>query len=118
MIPTRQDLILQEYNSFSEKLTWTENGTAVDLTSGTAIMQCRLKYGGAQVFALSSQSLTASGSSLILGGTAGTIDVNITDSDAVGIPLSQYDILVTLANGNQETPFYGDFYIQPGISVP
>ena len=70
------------------------------------------------MFALSSQSLTASGSSLILGGTAGTIDVNITDSDAVGIPLSQYDILVTLANGNQETPFYGDFYIQPGISVP
>ena len=81
-------------------------------------MQCRLKYGGSQVFALSSQALTASGSSLILGGTAGTIDVNITDSDAVGIPLSQYDILVTLANGNQETPFYGDFYVQPGISVP
>ena len=118
MTPTRQDLILQEYNSFSQTLTWTENGTAVDLTSGTAIMQCRLKYSGAQVFALSSQSLTASGSSLILGGTAGTINVNVTDLDAVGIPLSQYDILVTLANGQQETPFYGEFYIQPGISVP
>ena len=118
MIPTRQDLILQEYNSFSETLTWTENGTAVDLTSGTAIMQCRLKYSGSQVFALSSQSLTASGASLILGGTAGTITISVSDLDAVNIPLSQYDILVTLANGNQETPFYGDFYVQPGISVP
>ena len=118
MTPTRQDLILQEYNSFSETLTWMENGTAVDLTSGTAIMQCRLKYGGSQVFALSSQALTASGSSLILGGTAGTITISVSDLDAVNIPLSQYDILVTLANGNQETPFFGDFYIQPGISVP
>ena len=118
MIPTRQDLILQEYNSFCETLTWTENGTAVDLTSGTAIMQCRLKYSGSQVFALSSQALTASGSSLILGGTAGTITISVSDLDAVNIPLSQYDILVTLANGQQQTPFYGDFYIQPGISVP
>ena len=118
MIPTRQDLILQEYNSFSETLTWTENGTAVDLTSGSAIMQCRLKYGGSQVFALSSQSLTASGSSLILGGTAGTINVNVSDLDATNIPLSQYDILVTLANGQQQTPFYGDFYVQPGITAP
>ena len=118
MIPTRQDLILQEYNSFSETLTWTENGTAVDLTSGTAIMQCRLKYSGSQVFALSSQALTASGSSLILGGTAGTITISVSDLDAVNIPLSQYDILVTLANGQQQTPFYGDFYIQPGVTQP
>ena len=118
MTPTRQDLILQEYNTFSETLTWTENGTAVDLTSGTAIMQCRLPHSGIEVFSLSSQSLTASGSGLTLGGTAGTIAINISAADAVDIPLSQYDVLVTLANGDQQTPFYGDFYIRRGITQP
>ena len=118
MIPAYLDLTVQEYDTYSNTITWDAGGTPVDLTGATASMQCRLKYGGSQVFALSSTALTPNGSGITLGGTAGTITINITNTDAISIPLSEYSLVITFPNGSTSTVIWGWLFMPPGVTQP
>lgn len=76
-------------------------GTPIDLTGATAEMQIRdaPDSTNAPYLSLSSKSATTNGSSIILGGTAGTVQPSIVWEDTVGLQSGVYDVHVLLGDG-------------------
>ncbi len=76
-------------------------GTPVDLTNAKA--ECQIKDApdstNAAYLALSSATPTPNGSSIILGGVAGTVELNIAWQDTVGLPSGVYDVHILLGDG-------------------
>ena len=118
MIPAQINLEAQQGNTFVYTFTWTAGGTAVNLTGCQASMQVRQNYGEPPLITLSSQSLTTNGSGLTLGGTAGTIEVNITATDMQTLQSGIYDVEVLMADGvTVNTPVGGSLTVMPGVTV-
>lgn len=67
-------------------LTWTDgDGDPIDLTAHSARMQVRSEYtAGSPVLSL------VNGTGITLGGTAGTIEVNVAATATAAIPAAQY----------------------------
>ncbi len=124
MIPGQLNLVVQQGDTYTMQLTWTNpptgtqtTGTPVDLTGCTANMQVRQNYGEPVILALSSSQLTTNGSGLSLGGTAGTITINITPADTQTLQSGLYDIEVEFPNGSIQTPVGGSLTVNPGVTV-
>jgi hypothetical protein len=93
--------------TFDLNLTWAIGGTAVDLTNYTAAMQVRENpRSSATVLSL------ASGSGITLGGTAGTIAINVTASTMGSATPGNYVYDLELNSGGQVTRL-----IQGGFAI-
>lgn len=102
----------QTNQDFDYTLTWTVDGSAVNLSGGSAIMQLRDDPS-------SSASLTISTTSgITLGGTAGTIRLQITDAQLGALTPGVYDYDLLVSQGTAETPLLrGSFTVNQGVSV-
>lgn len=84
--PGLLDLTLAQGSTWSISMTYQDaNGSAIDLTGYEARMQARESYGAA----VPVLSLT-DGSGITLGGTAGTINVNVAATATTEINAAQY----------------------------
>ena len=118
MISAAINLEARQGDTFVYTFTWTAGGSPVNLTGCQASMQVRPNYGRPALITLSSQSLTANGSGLTLGGTAGTVTVNISATDAQTLQSGVYDIEVLMADGvTVNTPVGGSLTVIPGVTV-
>ena len=77
MTPGKYIMVCPQGATFSKQLTYTIDDTPVDLTSYTARMQVREKY----TSKTAAVNLTTENGGISLGGTSGTIDLFISDSD-------------------------------------
>lgn len=98
-------------------ITWKVGTTAadavlVDLTGYTAAMKIRALAGGSVLLSLTS------GAGITLGGTAGTILINITAAQAAALPagLHQYDVLLTDGAGRITKFHTGSLRVNPTMS--
>jgi len=80
--------------NYSKTFTITQSDVPFDLTGYTAAMQVREGYSSPNALL----SLT-SGSGIVLGGTAGTVQINISASQSSAIPAGAYayDLELTLS---------------------
>jgi len=104
----------QQYATFSLLVTWQdENGNPVNLTGYNADMQVRLSPGGSLLI-----ELTNSNGRITLGGTAGTINLNIpaTQTTSFTPGTYHYDILMTSGAGIATRLLEGTFYVEAGIT--
>lgn len=95
--------------SFNFVATWSIGGTAVDLTNYTSAMQVRSTYSSATPLL----SLTT-GSGITLGGTAGTITVEVTSETMEDANPGNYIYDLELDSGSEVTRLLqGTFTIIP-----
>ena len=99
--PAKEAISVFKGSTFSETLTWqTEDDagvrTNVNLTGYTARLIVRKDYASAPVIDL------ANGSGITLGGTAGTIDINITAAQTERLPVMTgvYDLELYALTGS------------------
>lgn len=118
MIPALINLTLQKPDTFVYTFTWTDSsGTPIDLTGCTAQMPISQTYGAPTMLGLSSATITPGGSSLTLGGTAGTIAVTISATDAATLTSGVYSVQVMMSDGvTLNTPVAGKFILQPEVA--
>ena len=83
--PGKLNLDMWQGASWDYTLTWTTNGTAVDLTNYSARMQARASY-----HATATVLSITSGSGITLGGTAGTILLEADPVTTAGVPSGSY----------------------------
>ena len=99
--------------SWDYNLTWTLNGTAVNLTGWNARMQVRETY-DAHTAVL---SLTA-GTGITLGGTAGSILLEATATQTASISEGQYvyDLELITPGGYVTRLIEGNFVVDPEVT--
>ena len=101
--------------SFDYTLTWQTGGTPVNLSGYTARMQVRDSYDGGSAIV----NIT-SGTGITLGGTAGTILLELTATQTAAIdatPSGQYVYDLELVSGSTVTRLVeGTFIVSPEVT--
>jgi hypothetical protein len=114
--PGELDLTLYQGATFDYELSWSAAGSAVDLTDYSARMQVRPSYSsGSVVVELTSDS------GIVLGGTAGTIELGLSASatEALGFTSSRqfvYDLELESDSGVVTRLVQGRFFIDPEVT--
>ena len=98
---------------FDRTFTVTQSGTALNLTGYTSAMQVR-EAADSTAYLL---SLT-SGSGITLGGTAGTIAVDVTSAQSSAIPAGSYayDLEIISGAGQVTRLLQGAFNVQGNVT--
>jgi hypothetical protein len=113
--PGRLDMSCYQGASFDYTLTWLSAGAPVNLTGYTGRMQVRDGYDAGSAIV----SLT-SGTGITLGGTAGTILVELTATQTAAIdatPSGQYVYDLELVSGATVTRLVeGTFIVSPEVT--
>lgn len=110
--PGKYNITAYQGATYDLNLTWTLGGSAVNLTNYSAAMQVRTAANAtATVFSLTN------GTGITLGGTAGTININI-DSEAMGAAApGQYVYDLELDSGATVTRLIqGTFQVQAEVT--
>lgn len=92
------DLMIEQGATFNQTVTWKDStGAAVDLTGYSARMQFRPSVNAPTVYF----SATSSDGRIVLGGTAGTITINISavETTAFTFVSAVYDLELQSASG-------------------
>ena len=100
-------------DSFHRQITWSDSSGLVNLTGYTARMQIRSSYTSATALI----SLTQA-SGLTLGGTAGTIDINLTSGQTTGLAVGTYVYDLEMTIGSEVTTILeGTFVVTAQATV-
>ena len=110
--PGNYDLLCPQGVTFDKTFTWSNGGTAVNLTGYTAALQVRSAYDADTALI----SLT-SGSGITLGGTAGTIAVVISAAVTGAVDAGSYAWDLELYSGSTTTRLLqGAFVVSGGVT--
>jgi hypothetical protein len=95
------NIVADQGATFTRQLTWKDSaGSPVDLTAYTARMQLRTSVEAAGSAVL---SLTTENNRIVLGGTAGTIDLSVEASAMESVAASTYVYDLELVSGSVVT---------------
>jgi hypothetical protein len=97
MAATTYDILIEQGATYSQVITYKDNGVAVNLTGYTARMQVRATLESASTLV----ELTTANSRIALGGTAGTITLTISATDTAGLTAGRgvYDLELVSGSG-------------------
>jgi hypothetical protein len=97
MAATSYDILIEQGATFSQLVTYKDNGVAVNLTGYTARMQVRATLEAASALI----ELTTANSRIALGGAAGTITLTISaaDTEALTSGRGVYDLELVSGSG-------------------
>jgi len=110
--PARYNITAYQGATYDLNLTWAIGGTAVNLTNYTAAMQVRINPGDTNTIL----SLT-NGSGITLGGTVGTIAVNVPSNTMGSATAGNYVYDLELNSGSEVTRLLqGSFAIQAEVT--
>lgn len=112
--PASFDIRARQGATYRRVFTWTVNGTPVNLTGATARMEVRKKASDSSVVLTATPFIT-------LGGTAGTVDLNIPASTLAGIAprtgQSSYVFDLEIVTGGTVTALLaGRFFVAPEVT--
>lgn len=112
-------LALDQGCDFSQTFAWVqgpnpEDALPVDLTGATATFAAGTTPGAAPALTLS--TTPSSAGSIVLGGLAGTVQVNIAHGASASLPVPLlFDLVITLANGTITDFLAGNLFTKPVI---
>lgn len=110
--PSRYNIVAYQGATYDLSMTWAIGGTAVNLTNYTAAMQVR-----ESVNADTPEISLTSGAGITLGGTAGTIDINIPASTMGSASPGSYVYDLELNSGGTITRLMqGTFQIEAEVT--
>jgi hypothetical protein len=97
MAATTYDILIEQGATFSQLVTYKDNGVAVNLTGYTARMQVRATLESASTLV----ELTTANGRIALGGTAGTITLTISATDTAALTSGRgvYDLELVSGSG-------------------
>jgi hypothetical protein len=97
MAATTYDILIEQGATYSQLITYKDNGVAVNLTGYTARMQVRATLESASTLV----ELTTANSRIALGGTAGTITLTISATDTAALTAGRgvYDLELVSGSG-------------------
>jgi hypothetical protein len=97
MAATTYDILIEQGATYSQVITYKDNGVAVNLTGYTARMQVRATLEAATALI----ELTTANGRIALGGAAGTITLSIsaTDTEALTSGRGVYDLELVSGSG-------------------
>lgn len=116
MAAAKLKLLIEQGATFRKTLTW-KSGTPlvpVDLTGCTARMQFREEIASAEPLI----TLTTENNGIVLGGTAGTIELVITATATAAITWTEavYDLEIVFASGDVWRLVYGPVTVSPEVT--
>jgi hypothetical protein len=97
MAATTYDILIEQGATYSQVITYKDNGVAVNLTGYTARMQVRATLESASTLV----ELTTANGRIALGGTAGTISLTISATDTAALTSGRgvYDLELVSGSG-------------------
>jgi hypothetical protein len=97
MAATTYDILIEQGATYSQLITYKDNGVAVNLTGYTARMQVRATLEAASALI----ELTTANGRIALGGTAGTITLTISATDTAALTSGRgvYDLELVSGSG-------------------
>jgi hypothetical protein len=120
MTAAQKDLYIEQGATFVLSFAWLEGTAATpgdphDLTDATARMQIRPKAGQAPLVDVSSDGVDPA---IVLGGTAGTVLVTLTDTatDALTVKKGVYDLEVDYGGGEVYRLLEGKVVVSPNVT--
>ena len=105
MTPGTLNLTIQQGATFQQTLTWSNPnstggaGTPIDLTGCSAEMSIATQPGEPASYTINSVTPTPNGGLIVLGATAGTIQINIPWQDTLDLPNGVYDLAILMSDG-------------------
>jgi len=116
MDPFKHNLKIYQGASFSNVTTWQTGTPAapVNLTGCTARMQARAKISDSATLL----NLTTENGGIELGGTAGTVTINISAADTAAIQWkgAVYDLEIVFADGRVRRHLAGSISVSPEVT--
>lgn len=113
MTPGKYNLICPQGATFSKQLTWKIDDVAVDLTTYSARMQVREKHSSTSTIV----SLTSDAGDITLGGTEGTILIEIDADTTAGFIAKDYVYDLELISSSTVTRLVeGKFIVTPEVT--
>jgi hypothetical protein len=97
MAATTYDILIEQGATYSQSITYKDNGVAVNLTGYTARMQVRATLEAASTLV----ELTTANGRIALGGAAGTITLTISATDTAALTSGRgvYDLELVSGSG-------------------
>lgn len=113
--PRNYDSIVNQGADWIRTLTYSINGTVVDLTNYSAMMQVKTSYGAASILTLQSTP----GAGITLGGAAGTIGLHITADQATSLApgLYAFDLEITDPLGKKARVLQGTLTVTAEVTT-
>ena len=114
MTPGKYNMVCPQGSTFNQELTYTINAANVNLSGYTARMQIREKH----TSTTSLLDLTTENGGIMLGGSSGTISINIAASTTTGfIPKEYvYDLELISSGGVVTRLIEGKFIVTPEVT--
>ena len=113
MIPGKYNMICPQGATFNKQLTYSIDSVPVDLTTYTARMQVREKYTSKTAVV----NLTTENGGITLGGSAGTIDLYISDEVTELIVAKEYVYDIELLSSSEVYRLLeGKFIVTPEVT--
>lgn len=119
MAAAKINLTVEKGATFTKNFVWKDaKGRAINITSYTANLQVRATADPASAVLLELGS-QAPESGIVLGGTAGTINLTITDEETAALTFTKgvYDLLLSLPDGTKKRLLQGSFAVSPAVTV-
>lgn len=117
MAAFKLNLKIDQGATFRKLVTWKVGpppGTVVDLTGCAARMHARAKISDADTLL----DLTSANGGLVMGGTAGTVEIKLTATQTEAITWSSavYDLEVEFGNGDVRRLLQGSISVSPEVT--
>lgn len=114
MIPGKYNMVCPQGSTFNQVLTYSINGSLVNLTGYTARMQVKERYSSTA----KQLDLTTSNGGIVLGGALGTITINATATQTAAIIAKEYVYDLELVSGPTVTRIIeGKFIVTPEVTT-
>jgi hypothetical protein len=113
MTPGLVNFVCPQGSTFRKTLTYTLDQTPIDLSGYSSRLQVRTAH-----YSTDPLISLVSGSGLTIGGSAGTIDIYISDSDTSEIPAGNhvYDLEIISPSSDVDRLIEGRFSVTPEVT--
>ena len=114
MIPGKYNMVCPQGSTFNQELTYSINAVNVNLSGYTARMQIREKHTSTSPLL----TLTTENGGIALGGSAGTVSINISASTTTGFSPKEYvyDFELISSGGTVTRLIEGKFIVTPEVT--
>ena len=116
MIPGKYNMVCPQGSTFNKQLTYSINDVAVNLTGYTARMQVHEKH----TSTTAQLALNTENGGIVLGGSSGTITINITAAATGALVAKDYvydlELLYGGTNGTITRIIEGKFIVTPEVT--
>ena len=110
------DLRLDRYADYSQRWLWTVDGLPVDFTGASAVMTLRQSETAPVLLSIS--SVPSPSGSIVLGGSTGLFQINVTHvaTGAISVTQCLYDLLFDWSDGSTTDALSGRVAIYPSMT--